>query len=343
MVEKVHSPVWQSYEIQQLVKQLTLCQGQDIDELLLGTGISSLVLENPSLKVSIEQELALYMRIAQRNQNPYLAIEHGSKMGLNYFSVLGLLMLSSENFKEALWHLVKYYPLISWASSLVMEKSVGTSTGLVQLIMMPTPADEVTNAFEVQSTFVGLLQVFNQILMERVSFESVHLKGSGDEDLKQKLQTTFNCPVVLNAFDNRIVLNQQWLQRKLPAAEPEYSEILQTLCQRNMENLNQERGIVGSVKRYIAGFKEGYPNIETVAAHLNHSSRTLRRRLKEAGTSYQLIVEDIRFDKARQLLMSSQFSIEAIAHMLHYSDSRSFRTAFKRWQGETPGQFRNRL
>ncbi len=82
------------------------------------------------------------------------------------------------------------------------------------------------------------------------------------------------------------------------------------------------------------------PTLSEVAGRLFLSTRTLRRRLEDAQTSYQEIVGETRRDVAVRYLTQTSLSTEAIAEILGYSDTANFRQAFKRWTGESPQQFR---
>ena len=84
------------------------------------------------------------------------------------------------------------------------------------------------------------------------------------------------------------------------------------------------------------------PTLSQVASRLFVSTRTLRRRLEDAQTSYQEIVAETRRDLAVRYLTETSLSTEAIAEILGYSDTANFRQAFKRWTGESPQQYRRR-
>jgi len=76
-----------------------------------------------------------------------------------------------------------------------------------------------------------------------------------------------------------------------------------------------------------------------VAAEIGISKRTLRRRLLEGQTSFQILYNKRLNERARELL-SSDHLVEEVAEELGYADERSFRRAFMRWNNLTPAQFR---
>ena len=76
-------------------------------------------------------------------------------------------------------------------------------------------------------------------------------------------------------------------------------------------------------------------NIEQMAKHLNLSSRTLQRRLKDEDTCYLTLQDSARL-KLTLDLFSRGRNVEEVSEVLGFSDRRCFTRAFKRWTGESP-------
>ena len=81
-------------------------------------------------------------------------------------------------------------------------------------------------------------------------------------------------------------------------------------------------------------------SLERVATRLHRSERTLRRHLQQLNTSFQHLLDAVRYDKARQLLLNTDLPIYLIAEQLGYSETASFRHAFQRWSGLAPSELR---
>ncbi len=82
------------------------------------------------------------------------------------------------------------------------------------------------------------------------------------------------------------------------------------------------------------------PTLEALAASLNISAQTLRRRLRVEGTSYPQIKDEIRLDLALEYLTGGKLTIAQIAIKLGFSEPRSFTRAFKHWTGVSPSKYR---
>lgn len=97
------------------------------------------------------------------------------------------------------------------------------------------------------------------------------------------------------------------------------------------------------VRAHLLRQGEGYPDLETVAAELFMTGRTLRRKLLEEGTSFQLIKDDLRRDQAMELLRQTPLAIQDIALRTGFREATVFIKAFRQWTGMTPGDYRARI
>lgn len=80
--------------------------------------------------------------------------------------------------------------------------------------------------------------------------------------------------------------------------------------------------------------------LESIARDLSLHPRTLNRRLQDEGTTFRHLVNEARFEVARQLLNATTISVAAIGHALGYADASGFTRAFERWSGLSPSDWR---
>jgi len=66
----------------------------------------------------------------------------------------------------------------------------------------------------------------------------------------------------------------------------------------------------------------------------------LRRRLAEESTSFQEILDEVRFGLATEYLIETLLPLQEISTLLGYSDPGNFTHSFKRWSGMAPRDFR---
>ena len=144
------------------------------------------------------------------------------------------------------------------------------------------------------------------------------------------------------AFENRAIFSASVLAWPIPQA----NKALLPLLQQHAEALLQTRypreaGIVAQVRQSISGrLGSGPVKLARVASDLHLSTRTLQRRLADAGMAYQTLLDSSRHALARHYLANSAMPVAELAYLLGFQDTPAFHHAFKGWQGQGPGQYR---
>jgi len=87
-----------------------------------------------------------------------------------------------------------------------------------------------------------------------------------------------------------------------------------------------------------AALPRGEPRLEGVARSLCVTPRTLQRRLRDAGTSFQKLLDHLRYQLALQYLESQRLPTSKLALLLGFSEPSAFYRAFRRWTGHSPAE-----
>jgi AraC-like DNA-binding protein len=83
------------------------------------------------------------------------------------------------------------------------------------------------------------------------------------------------------------------------------------------------------------------PGLAALASARHVAPRSLMRHLRQAGTSYQRIVDEVRSELALEYLRDTQLPLAVIAERLGFSDTSNFSRAFRSWFGRSPGACRS--
>jgi AraC-like DNA-binding protein len=90
----------------------------------------------------------------------------------------------------------------------------------------------------------------------------------------------------------------------------------------------------------LRGMRGQRPSVETLAAELAVSPRTLQRRLAQNGTYYQERLDAVRQRVAHRLLANTNLDLGEIAWFLGFEELNSFSRIFNQWEGVTPHRWR---
>ncbi|HUQ07113.1 MAG TPA: AraC family transcriptional regulator [Kofleriaceae bacterium] len=153
----------------------------------------------------------------------------------------------------------------------------------------------------------------------------------------------FRAPVRFGAPATRLVLSRASLAAPVATADPNLLPILV----RHAEELTarfqgpapttteQARAIIARLLRC------GEHDVEQVAAALGVTARSLQRRLKDEGTTFQAVRDELRCELALTYLRGGATTAE-VSFLLGFSEASAFFRAFKRWTGTTPAEVQRR-
>jgi AraC-like DNA-binding protein len=103
------------------------------------------------------------------------------------------------------------------------------------------------------------------------------------------------------------------------------------------ENLDFVEALRLLLRSYIA---DGYVAEQCMASMLDTSVRTLKRRLSERGLSYRSLLDEVRFDTAKEMLRRPGAKIIDVSRSVGFEDQSHFTRMFRRIGGLTPREFR---
>lgn len=86
-----------------------------------------------------------------------------------------------------------------------------------------------------------------------------------------------------------------------------------------------------------------YPSLPFAAELMRTSPRTLQRQLKRCNKTYTEVIQDVRFDIARNLLSEPSMKIIDVALTAGYENPQHFTRAFRRVSGVTPTFYRRTM
>jgi AraC-like DNA-binding protein len=146
----------------------------------------------------------------------------------------------------------------------------------------------------------------------------------------------FHAPCRFDRERTAILFPATLLNNPMPEANPEW---LRTLEHQALKIGKGE--LLSRLRRALRILLlSGRSSAREVAALLFLHRRTLDRRLRDQGTNFRQLLDEVRFEVARQLLDNTQLPLTDIAASLGYSESSAFTRAFRRWCGAAPSRRR---
>lgn len=136
---------------------------------------------------------------------------------------------------------------------------------------------------------------------------------------------TFACSVQFNSVLNGLVCRKRDLDRAMPGADPQSLRTIQQYLDAAAQH--QPTQSDRTTHLILSLLPSGRCTAELAARYLGIDRRTLHRRLHGEGTSFSMLMDDVRKEAAQRHLANPQQGIADLALVLGFSDG----TAFSRW------------
>ena len=193
---------------------------------------------------------------------------------------------------------------------------------------------DFSSAFEFAQHLVGPHK-------DNLNIRSVHFAHSPLGPVEHYLER-FKCPVHFNALENQIVINKDVLNTPIYGANPKVLSVLEdkicNITRRANNSPNQLKHLVSHfVKQQLGG---ELPSALEAAKSFNMSLSAFKKRLHAENSCYQLICDEVRYRRCRELMQEDSLAIKEIAFELGFTNASAFNRAFKRWSGECPSYFK---
>ena len=158
-----------------------------------------------------------------------------------------------------------------------------------------------------------------------------------------QLEEAFDARFHWNHTETRIQFPARLLHQEFSVDRFNLESLPQKLERAVLEKTMGSSEYVDRVVRHmlqaILHEKVASPNAADMARLMHTSASTLRRRLADAGWSYQKLLDHVRALLASALLESRLMSTKEVAHYLGFTDTGNFRRAFKTWTGYSPAEY----
>ena len=129
--------------------------------------------------------------------------------------------------------------------------------------------------------------------------------------------------------------------RPFLTTNPHMWEVFEPPLRQRLAELQGETSFADRTRAVLIEFlPAGISDVGSVAARLTVSSRTLQRRLRDEGTSFQGVVRQLREDLAHHYLQRTALTATEIAYLVGFDQPSSFFRAFQAWTGRTPESVR---
>ena len=316
-----------------LVLDTFKAQGLPSEALLAGSGICAADLSRADTRITTNQEMRVCANAVALRRDVGLAL--GRQMHVSAYGMLGYALLTSATFGDALRLALRYPALLGTLFELSLEED----DQRVWFRASDYREDPALGAFNVEFCLLSLKVICDDLLGQPLALLGARFEYSAP-DYRARYSECFACPLQFDAGTNAFAFDKRWLDQPLPLADAVTHQAMAERCRKQNLEFTGRQAWLGRIRQLLTSQLGAAPGIEGLAAQMNCSPRTLRRHLHDLGCSYQELLDELRFERAKQWLAADELPIYRIAEQLGFSETASFRHAFVRWSGVAPSQFR---
>ncbi|MCU0951861.1 MAG: AraC family transcriptional regulator [Burkholderiaceae bacterium] len=302
------------------------------------TGIDVACLDDPDARVPLPRFNALWRYASSVLGEPALALdlhEHYPDNRMHFVAHLGMRCAS---LRQAIAQWRKYALLVSETDAVDCEVD-GRRARFIYRCLDPRHASRwmaehyLAVALFYARTFSG----------QPLQIDAVSLMHE-DPGYADAYRRVFGCTPVFGARDNALVFDAALLDVPFRSADPYLRHFLEARADELMAQLAPEPSAARQVQQALALLlSKGQPlTLESAAQTLTLPPRRLRLMLDAEGVGFRELLNEFRRDAAAQYLRQG-LTVSQTAYLLGFSEPAAFQHAFRRWFGQSAGQFQSEL
>lgn len=305
--------------------------GLDVERIVRAAGVAPQTMSDPEARVPGETANALWDGVARASGDPDFGLHAAERMELGPLGLIEYLGRTSATLGEALRQVVRYVGILADPPEVSLSVAGDVAHFIVLRDAIPRPLAE----FAMAMLAIRIRQIAGSDL-DPLGVDFGHAApASTDEHAR-----IFRATVCFEQPRTAMLLPRRALDRPLLTAEPQLARILEQHARDLLERVGGHSSLVGRVYQAVAeSLRGGPPSLDEVARRVGTSRRTLQRRLREAGTSHQALLDEVRRRLALFYVGEQGVPLGEVAYRLGFADPTAFHHAFKRWTGTTPAAY----
>jgi len=321
-----------------LVRALQQLGVDNTDVLLEKAGIKQDILDQPENRLPFSQQ-ETFWQLALEASDETLPLVFAAQSQPASFSITGYIAMNSDTIGDALDATAHYLAVAGEGGRLEVQRD----DEQIHVEYVALNADHHVSAVRSCAMLAANLMLGHWLIGEIFSPDRIELMLPAPID-DSEFKRFFNAPLHFSATRNRLSFNRSIETVKIPHASLDLLNLMKARADKVIAQTQKSSGhhqTTDQVATLLISTLMGQePDKARIADQLGMSQRTLQRRLSSEGTSYQQVLDNTRHQLALDYLKQPELTISDIAYLLGFTEPSAFYRAFKKWNGQTPGQFR---
>ncbi len=302
----------------------------DVDpaEFLAALGVDEAMPPNTFVAATaVDDKLAA---IAAQRNDPAFALTLARGAAVRPLGLFGHMVWLSGTLRDALTRAAKFYSVITRRITLTLDESAGA---IATLRMHPVNRGIKRGRILTELPFASLALRARHATDGAFVLQAVRFTHAGETT--PIYADVFGAPVTFGAAHDELELPTAQLDLRIAGADPITAAALEARAVQLTATGSGRTAFVEKVRHAIAARLDAELSPTAIASSLGISARTLRRHLEHEGLTLRTTLDDVRRERADELLAAGT-PVKEIAFALGFSEPSAFSRAYKRWTGVAP-------
>ena len=319
----------------QVIAKLMRRNGLDPETLLIEAGVDPAALADPHARLPSAAVERVIGAMAACIPSPAFGLGAAECWHPTNLGALGHAWLASSSLRRGLDRLQRYWSLIGQRSALLLREE---PEGVAVLLDLPHTEPRVA-AITTDLCFSVIVDMCRTNAGDAFAPVAVRLMRAAPAD-DTPYRSFYRCPIRFGCAERSLLLPRAALDATLPTSNRELAGLLDRMLDEALARIDRDDVVARCRAVLLQRLASGEVSATRTARHLAMSRRTLHRRLADAGTTWQRLVDDTRRDIALRMIEDQRRPIGEITFELGFSQHSAFARAFKRWAGASPSAYR---
>jgi AraC-like DNA-binding protein len=323
-------------------------RGADRQMLIQQSHISLDDLENQDNRIPLANYLALLKAGIELCNEPALSLLFGEAVRLQDISVVGLIGVAFDNVESVRRQMNRYAPL-------TLDADDGGTADAAEFVrengdvwLKSTSEIYIANPLLTEAAFARSVCGARALAASMPSFANLSFPNAirfthAEPSYRAEYDRIFGVPLFFDSHMNALLVDEAFLNMKLPRTNPYLSEVLSARAEGLLKSLEMSKTMRGRVENLLIPILHtGEASLDMIAGKLCLSRQTLFRKLKAEGVTFEKVLDELRHKLALHYLNGKKVPVNQTAYLVGFSEPGAFSRAFKRWTGSSPRMYVSR-
>ena len=306
-----------------------------LQTLVAGSGVDEDTLQHNDGFIDWPGACQLIRNALQLTEHPDIALQTGLRALPAMHGPMGIAAMASPPLRDAMQLFARFNNTRTRVFSSEMQE---TDDRLKLVLSFAYPQDDVVR-FLTESAMASAYACHLVLRGKPIEEGEAHFNYPPPPHADYYPHTFKGIRIVFDAPAVALCLPSRYGDEPLPGHDRDLMWMAVQQCEARQESLRRQGTLSDQVLALLHQCR-GQSSLETMAERLHLSPRTLIRKLKLEDTRFQQLRDQTLSRRATQLLSLPHYTVSMVAEELGYTDVASFRRAFQRWFGTSPGRFR---